>query len=313
MTTELAIRNADAPLPMTLSETLTLGDVLAKSGFFKDARSAAQAVAKILAGRELGFGPMASMTGIHIIEGKPTVSATLMAAAVKGAGKYDYRVRESSDTACEIEFFQHGESIGKSKFTIQDATKANVAGKATWKQYPKNMLFARAMSNGVRFYCADILGGNVVYTPEELDVDVTAEGDIADITAISVEAETVPERPAPPPQQQRRQPAASVAPEAVAQRTQPPGRQRIDGIVVAVGGTANDPTVTIEKQGKRLTFHFTEAVSPDHIPTADELGQELRGIVVKDGETNEYVITEVSFLGTPADEAGEQPALDMGA
>jgi hypothetical protein len=39
---------------------------------------------KVLAGRELGFGPFASVNGIHVIKGKPgIVSANLMAAAVK--------------------------------------------------------------------------------------------------------------------------------------------------------------------------------------------------------------------------------------
>ena len=40
----------------TLADTMRLGEVLARSGYFADSREAAQAVVKVLAGSELGFG-----------------------------------------------------------------------------------------------------------------------------------------------------------------------------------------------------------------------------------------------------------------
>ena len=51
---ELATRNGN----MSLAETTSLADTFVKSGFFSDTKQAAQAVVKIIAGRELGFGPM---------------------------------------------------------------------------------------------------------------------------------------------------------------------------------------------------------------------------------------------------------------
>jgi hypothetical protein len=66
-----------------------LGQVLAASGYFGDARSAAQAAVKVMAGEEMGFGPVAAMTGIHIIKGRVTISAHLMAAAVRRSRDYD--------------------------------------------------------------------------------------------------------------------------------------------------------------------------------------------------------------------------------
>jgi hypothetical protein len=56
------------------------------------------------------------------------------------------------------------------------------------------MLFARAMSNGVRWYCPDVFSGAPTYTPEELGADVTESGDV--IPGSFVEATT---RPAPKP------------------------------------------------------------------------------------------------------------------
>jgi len=155
--------------PAAEVDLFRLGEVLAQSGYFQDARQAAQAIVKVMAGRELGFGPIASMTGIHIIQGRPAIGADLMAKAVKRSGRYNYRVTELTDEACSIEFFEKAveawQSIGVSRFTKQDATKAKTKN---LDAFPRNMLFARAMSNGVKWYCPDALG-LTTYTPEELE------------------------------------------------------------------------------------------------------------------------------------------------
>jgi hypothetical protein len=177
-----------------LAETMELGKILAQSGFFSDAREASQAVVKVLAGRELGFGPIASMTGVNIIQGKPAIGANLMAAKVKGSGKYNYREVELTDEACELAFYEGGKEIGRSRFTLVDADRAGLKGKENWKKYPKNMLFARAISNGARWYCPDAFGGVTVYTPEELGAEVDGDGDIIDVTPVRVET------PAPAPE-----------------------------------------------------------------------------------------------------------------
>lgn len=44
--------------------------------------------------------------------------------------------------------------------------------------YPQNMLFARAISSGVRRYCPDVFNGNLVYVPEELGAQVDEDGEI---------------------------------------------------------------------------------------------------------------------------------------
>lgn len=174
--------------PPNVDDTLRLGKVLAESGFFADARQAAQAVAKILAGREMGFGEITAMTGIHVINGRVAVGANLMAAAVKKSGKYDYRVREMTPDVCKIEFLQREgskwESLGISEFTLADARKA---GTKNLDKFARNMLFARAMSNGVRWYCPDALGGAPVYTPEEMGADTDEEGNMVQSAAVVVE------------------------------------------------------------------------------------------------------------------------------
>lgn len=173
MTTELALpRN----IIQTFDDAERAARAMSASGFFPDAKQAAQAIVKILAGQELGFGPFASMTGVSIIQGKPTIGANLMAAAVKRTGKYNYRVTEMSDTACELAFFESGQEIGRSRFTMDDAKKASLTGKDNWTKYPRNMLFARALSNGQRWYAPDVFNGALVYTPDELGQATDEDG-----------------------------------------------------------------------------------------------------------------------------------------
>jgi hypothetical protein len=187
--------------PEDLSTTLSLGDVLAKSGFFSDSRSAAQAVVKVLAGREMGFGPIASMMGVHIIQGKPSTGANLIAAAVKGSRRYDYHVKELTDHTCTIIFLQGGKAIGESTFTMEDAKRAGLTGKDNWAKFPRNMLFSRCMSNGARWFCPDVFGGVTPYTPEELGAEVilNEDGDVIDVTPTQAPA-PAEQKPAEKPQ-----------------------------------------------------------------------------------------------------------------
>ena len=147
------------------SDIMTIAKAFAESGMFPDIKSVAQAAVKIQCGQEIGIQPFAAMSGIHIIQGKPTIGAGLIASSIKGSGKYDFRVVEHSEKICSIEFFQGKESLGISTFTIEDAKKA---GTKNIDKFPKNMLFARAISNGVKFYTPDVFSGPV-YTPEEME------------------------------------------------------------------------------------------------------------------------------------------------
>jgi len=185
---------------MSLQDTLSLGEVLSKSGYFKDARDASQAVVKVLAGREMGFGPISSMQGINIIQGQPSVGANLQAAAIKRTGKYNYRVAELTNERAEIVFFEGGQEVGRSVFTMKDAEAAGLNGKQNWKQFPRNMLFARALSNGARWYCPDVFGGVTPYTPEELGAPVDGEtGDVIDVTPTPYHEPEPTPTPAPAP------------------------------------------------------------------------------------------------------------------
>lgn len=207
METMELMKTSPVGLVHSMDDLSRIGKMMAQSGYFTDARDAAQAGVKVLAGMEMGFGAFASMTGIYIIQGRPSVGANLMASAVKSNPKYDYRVKKMEDTEVIIEFFElvngKRESIGVSSFTMAEAKKAAVKN---LDKFPRNMLFARAMSNGIRWFCPDVFAGNPTYTPEELGADVDDEGIVVSvpqsapvITVEPVTVETAPEN-APAPQ-----------------------------------------------------------------------------------------------------------------
>lgn len=164
---------------LPLTEITALGKVFAESGLFADVKSQAQAVVRILAGQEIGIPAFAAISGIHIIQGKPTIGAGLMASRVKGSGKYDYVVTHHDEKKCSIDFLQAGKVIGNSTFTIEDAKKAQTKN---LDKFPRNMLFARAMSNGVKWYTPDIFAGPV-YVPEEMQVTEDTTATVTDAPA----------------------------------------------------------------------------------------------------------------------------------
>jgi hypothetical protein len=154
------------------------GEILMKSGYFTDIKDASQAVVKILAGAEIGIGPIASLSAVFIQNGKPTYSANVIAAAIKKSKRYDYIVKVLTATQCDLSFFENGKLSGVSTFTMKDAETAgllNGRNAHSWKHYPKNMLFARALTNGARWYCPDVFGGQAPYSPEEMDVEIDGE------------------------------------------------------------------------------------------------------------------------------------------
>jgi hypothetical protein len=238
-----------------LQQVYEWGRLMAASGYFRDTKSAAQAAVKIMAGREVGFTVVQSMTGIHIIEGKPAMSANLLAASVRRSEKYDYMVKTHTEQECEIDFLRlEGNdwvTIGTSNFNMRDAELAGLAGGQNYQKYPRNMLFARAMTNGIGWYCPDVFQTKM-YTPEELrpDIELDASGDVMDVSQFAVPegeggAHFEPEAKSPPqtPQEPRQQP----------RQAQPANGGR------STRSSLKQPPETLENLGHLLSFaqfHF---------------------------------------------------------
>lgn len=151
-----------------------LGTLLAASGYFQDAKEAAQAAVKVMAGAELGIGPVASMRGVDIIKGEVSLGAGLVAAIVRRSGRYDYEVVHWDDEGCTIAFSRDGKPLRPSiSFEKSDAVRAGLANGDNYRKYPRAMYFARAMTMGARAHCPDLFAGSI-YTSGELGVEDAA-------------------------------------------------------------------------------------------------------------------------------------------
>jgi hypothetical protein len=146
-----------------------LAEGLHASGMFKVGQ-ASQAFAKILIGRDIGISPTQALMSIDIVNGNIFMRGVLLAAFVRKSANYDYTITHHDAKKCIVTFQSLSKATGKwgeegvSEFTIEEAQQQGLLGKDPWKKTPKNMLFWRAISNGVKFHCPDLLGGVPVYT-----------------------------------------------------------------------------------------------------------------------------------------------------
>ena len=166
---------------------------LISSGFLPAAiKTPSQFLAIVLKGNELGIPPMQSLSHIHIISGKPTMSAELMLAQVfrlHPKTKLSYLKRDNE--TCEMKVTREGSDASIFKFTLDDAKTAGVMGNPVWKKYPRAMLHARCVSEMARSLFPDAISG-VSYTPEEIGANINEDGEIIDIeqTAKKIVMET---------------------------------------------------------------------------------------------------------------------------
>lgn len=155
---------------------------LIKSGFLPAGiKSPEQAVAIILKGRELGVPPMQALSHIHVINGKPTMSAELMLAQVlKLHPKTKISYPERSSEKCVIKVQRDGSEPSTFTFAISDAQAAGLLNNPTWKKYPRAMLHARCVSEMCRSLFPDAIAG-VSYTSEEMGANVNENGEVIDV------------------------------------------------------------------------------------------------------------------------------------
>ena len=158
-------------------------DIISKSGLAPSSlRNKPEAILTIaLKGRELGVPPMQALSHIHIIQGRPTMSAELMRSLVQREGhrinvQFDERSQTAKVTGQRFNRItgEYEEHIAEATFSMEDAKRAGITGKDNWKKYPRAMLVARATSIIVREHFADVAMG-VSYTPEELAPDLAVD------------------------------------------------------------------------------------------------------------------------------------------
>ena len=160
------------------ADKLALASKLADSSMLPQAfrKSPANLLWAMEYARSIGVDTMTAVTSIHVIEGKPTASADLIAALVRRAG---HKLRVWGDDREAHAQVIRSDDPGFDGFhcvwTIDRAKAAGLAGKSVWRSFPAAMLRARAITEVARMACSEALHG-VIYTPEEVGAIVDEGG-----------------------------------------------------------------------------------------------------------------------------------------
>lgn len=149
----------------------------------------------------LGIERINALTSIHVIEGRPSMSADLMVALARRAG-HKVRVQVKGEAAKAVLIrADDPEFEYECVWTMQRAQAAGLAGKGVWKSYPQAMLRSRALSEVIRMGASEVLIGGI-YTPEELGAETGPTGEPIrpqSITTAVTIAELMDDEPAQPP------------------------------------------------------------------------------------------------------------------
>lgn len=150
--------------PASVTELEVMANHIVKSGLF-GLRKTEEAVALMLVAQAEGRHPGTVAAEYHIIQGRPALKADAILARFQSAGG---KVEWSEYTdECVSGTFSH--PAGGSLKVDWDMNRAKAAGLGTkdnWKKYPRQMLRARVISDGVRGVYPAVLQG--FYTPEEV-------------------------------------------------------------------------------------------------------------------------------------------------
>lgn len=156
-------------------------EVLLKTGFLSEAiKTAEQAAAIILTGRELGVGPMAALNTINVIKGKPTVSPQLMLALINKTNQVVNMLIEGDDKGATCIIHRKGRQPYTATFGPKEARAMGLDGKDNYKKQPATMYRWRAVAEAARMTFPDVILG--LYTPDEMGAEVEPEsGEIAEM------------------------------------------------------------------------------------------------------------------------------------
>lgn len=158
--------------PQTWEQALQFADLLARSSMVpKDfAGKPGNVMVAIQWGAEVGLSPLQAVQNIAVINGRPSIWGDAALALVRGhpacAGIREGVEGEGDARHGWCEVTRRGEQPQKRTFSVADAKRANLWGKAgPWQQYPDRMLQLRARGFAIRDVFPDALRG--VITAEE--------------------------------------------------------------------------------------------------------------------------------------------------
>ena len=178
------------------------------------AQSIAQAMVRIELGEAMGLTPAESLQGIDVIQGRAAISSAIRAARMQAAGyswDIDWREDKGECVGCRLWLYFRGRPVmqirrdaagmpllGSDGKIIMDQVsvaylrtdaqrmlttiwqdnqkkRVSILEKDNWKMSPKNMYFARAVTNLQRWHAPAVLNPNIPSIEEAQDFDVAEQ------------------------------------------------------------------------------------------------------------------------------------------
>lgn len=181
----------------TFEQMERMAGAMAKSGLF-GMKTPEQALSLMLISQAEGRSPALAAQEYHVIQGRPSLKADTLLSRFQHAGG---SVKWNSYTDQNVSgTFSHpqGGSVTV-EWTIERAKLVknwnkdrnqweSLTDKLNWQNYPRAMLRARVISEGVRTCYPGVAVG--IYTPEEIQ-DGAAEIDVTPVTQAQAVADTV--------------------------------------------------------------------------------------------------------------------------
>jgi hypothetical protein len=188
-----AVSNDDLALSEQRVSVNTLKKFMGTPTIPKRWKTLSDAVAGVMYGIELGLAPMEALQRLYMINGALAADGKALAALIHRAG-HVLIMEEMSATRGAVKAMRRDPynheliEVGVFEFTWDDAVQAGLAQQDTYEEYPKDMLYWRAVSRAAKLAFPDVTTGMLM--PEELtdnaDVVHITEMDIAEATVVDV-------------------------------------------------------------------------------------------------------------------------------
>lgn len=149
---------------ISVSDVEKMAHAVASSGLFGITKPE-QAMSLMLIAQAEGTHPALAARDYHIIQGKPALKADAMLARFQQAGgRVDWQ--ELTDNRVCATFTHPAGGSATIDWDMARAKSAQLGGKDMWRKFPRQMLRARVISEGIRTVFPGVVIG--VYTPEEV-------------------------------------------------------------------------------------------------------------------------------------------------
>ncbi|MGV0109806.1 hypothetical protein [Arthrobacter sp. CP30] len=284
-----------------LGDAFTLADKICRTPFApRDFQGKPEAAAvAILHGKSLGLDPLASMSSIFVISGRPGLYSKAMHAIVLAAGHQVWVESESAQEVVVKGKRRGSDAVSTARWTPERAQQAGYASNAKYKTEPIAMLRARAIGDVCRVVAPDVLAG-LAYNEADVAVmeDLGEHPKPSQQSATSRLAEAAASTP-PPTAPEAAGPAEAESTETLCSRKQ---QTDLGNALKALGYTTKDDMLGVvtgwvgrEISGsKDLTVSEAKQLTDELITAATEKNQAAEDVVDADGVLSDPVVDEAA-------------------